>query len=69
MAPIYGTTPGPQSELGHAWLPPQIVQIHPAIQPLPAKAPRPTACNVFLHGIFEKYVLVTTYRKTGKIIV
>lgn len=54
MAPSYGTTPGPQSKLGHAWLPPQIVQIHPAIQPLPAKAPRPTACNVFLHGVFEK---------------
>ncbi|KAM7401528.1 hypothetical protein PAMP_016836 [Pampus punctatissimus] len=28
-----------QSKRGHAWLPPQIVQSHPAIQLLPAKAP------------------------------
>ncbi len=55
MAPIYAT-PGPQNKQGHARLPAQIVQSHPAIQLLPAKAPRPTVtvCNVFLHERFEK---------------
>lgn len=44
-----GATPEPQSKQGHAWLPPQIVQSHPAIQLLPAKAPtdRQSQCVVY----------------------